>query len=86
MHTDRSNVVLVNPIEPEERGKTMAIHRKPGHVGSFTIHAPEDYRPRHAAHVCTESCDPGNCEVQHYWEFYIPESLAGYRHSAAVLS
>jgi hypothetical protein len=26
-----------------------ARHRAPGHPGSFAVHAPADYRPRHAA-------------------------------------
>jgi hypothetical protein len=29
-------------------------HRKPGHVGSFTIHAPEDYQPKHRAEENSE--------------------------------
>lgn len=32
--------------EPQPAGPR---HRKAGPLGRFTIHAPEDYRPRHAA-------------------------------------
>jgi hypothetical protein len=31
------------------------------------IFTPED------EHVCSEDCDPGNCEVQHESAFHIPE-------------
>jgi len=29
--------------------ETETKHRKPGHVGTFTVHAPDDHQPRHRA-------------------------------------
>jgi len=28
------------------------VHRAAGHVGTFTVHAPADYLPRHRSEVC----------------------------------
>lgn len=41
-------------------------HRSPGHIGRFTVHSPEDYRPRHRGHEHGPMCNPGNCEREHY--------------------
>lgn len=44
----------------------QATHRKIGPVGTFTVHAPADYRPRHREHVslATHTHDPGDYSLR----------------------